>query len=218
MSATLHIHDPLCGWCYGASRSSGPRRKRPTSPSAAGGALWRSRRSSRVDAPLYPPEPTSGSREMSGQRFGPDYHNGLLLDPTMVLGRARRRQPCSRRNRSIARRRCRCCAWDSACALRGRTGASSSPTCSPTQALESGSIAPSSGGSYAGAVDEASRDASVDVARRRAGVPDVRAANRRGPPSRAAWALRVATGAVSRLARGGSQSDRGGALIAADAR
>jgi putative protein-disulfide isomerase len=23
--------------------------------------------------------------QMSGQRFGPDYHNGLLLDPTMVL-------------------------------------------------------------------------------------------------------------------------------------
>ena len=87
MSATLHyIYDPLCGWCYGAepilwsaAKASGVELE------LHGGALW--------PEPTQLPEPTrlyirqadQRIAQMSGQRFGPDYHNGLLLDPTMVL-------------------------------------------------------------------------------------------------------------------------------------
>ncbi len=112
MSATLHyIYDPLCGWCYGAE---------PLLWSAAkasdielelhGGALWPE--PTRLPEPmrLYIRQADQRIAQMSGQRFGPAYHNGLLLDPRWCSSRGRRRPPCSRRSRSIARRRCRCCA------------------------------------------------------------------------------------------------------------
>ena len=87
MSATLHyIYDPLCGWCYGAE---------PLAWSAAkasdvelelhGGALWPEPTRLPEATRLYIREADQRIAEMSGQRFGPAYHNGLLLDPTMVL-------------------------------------------------------------------------------------------------------------------------------------
>jgi len=87
MSAVLHyIYDPLCGWCYGAE---------PLAWAAStvsdldielhAGALW--------PQPTRLPESTVGYirqadlriGQMSGQKFGKPYHDGLLLDPTMVL-------------------------------------------------------------------------------------------------------------------------------------
>jgi putative protein-disulfide isomerase len=87
MSAVLHyIYDPQCGWCYGAE---------PLASAAASvegleielhaGALW--------PQPTRLPEATrlqirDADRRIartSGQRFGEAYHDGLLLDPTMVL-------------------------------------------------------------------------------------------------------------------------------------
>jgi len=87
MSATLHyIYDPLCGWCYGAE---------PLVWSAAqasdvelelhGGALWPEPTQLPESTRLYIRQADQRIAQMSGQRFGPDYHNGLLLDPTMVL-------------------------------------------------------------------------------------------------------------------------------------
>jgi len=87
MSATLHyIYDPLCGWCYGAE---------PLVWSAAkaadvelelhGGALWPEPTHLPESTRLYIRQADQRIAQMSGQRFGPDYHNGLLLDPTMVL-------------------------------------------------------------------------------------------------------------------------------------
>jgi len=81
MSATLHyIYDPLCGWCYGAE---------PLVWSAAkaadvelelhGGALWPEPTHLPESTRLYIRQADQRIAQMSGQRFGPDYHNGLLV-------------------------------------------------------------------------------------------------------------------------------------------
>ncbi|HUL81493.1 MAG TPA: DsbA family protein [Gammaproteobacteria bacterium] len=87
MPATLHyIYDPLCGWCYGAEPLVTAA---ATSPSVAlelhAGALWPEPTRLPESTRLYIRQADQRIAAMSGQRFGPDYHNGLLLDPTMVL-------------------------------------------------------------------------------------------------------------------------------------
>jgi putative protein-disulfide isomerase len=87
MSAVLHyIYDPQCGWCYGAE---------PLAWSAArvagldlelhAGALWPQPTRLPEATRLYIRQADQRIAQMSGQRFGEAYHNGLLLDPTMVL-------------------------------------------------------------------------------------------------------------------------------------
>lgn len=87
MSATLHfIYDPLCGWCYGAEPLVTAA---AASPSVAielhAGALWPEPTRLPESTRLYIREADQRIAAMSGQPFGPDYHDGLLLDPTMVL-------------------------------------------------------------------------------------------------------------------------------------
>jgi putative protein-disulfide isomerase len=87
MPATLHyIYDPLCGWCYGAEPLVTAA---ATSPCVAlelhAGALWPEPTRLPESTRLYIRQADQRIAAMSGQRFGPDYHNGLLLDPTMVL-------------------------------------------------------------------------------------------------------------------------------------
>ena len=87
MTATLHyIYDPLCGWCYGAeplvtAASTSPR----VALELHAGALWPEPTQLPESTRLYIRQADQRIAAMSGQRFGPDYHNGLLLDPTMVL-------------------------------------------------------------------------------------------------------------------------------------
>jgi len=87
MRAVLHyIYDPLCGWCYGAEPLAWAASTVPDLDlELHGGELW--------PQPTHLPEPTrlyireadKRIAQMSGQRFGEPYHNGLLLDATMVL-------------------------------------------------------------------------------------------------------------------------------------
>jgi putative protein-disulfide isomerase len=87
MGATLHyIYDPLCGWCYGAEALVSAA---STSPSVGlelhAGALWPEPTRLPESTRLYIRQADQRIAAMSGQRFGADYHDGLLLDPTMVL-------------------------------------------------------------------------------------------------------------------------------------
>ena len=87
MNAKLHyIYDPLCGWCYGAEPLVWAA---STSPSVGielhAGALWPEPTQLPESSRLYIRQADQRIAAMSGQRFGPEYHNGLLLDPTMVL-------------------------------------------------------------------------------------------------------------------------------------
>ena len=87
MSATLHyIYDPLCGWCYGAEPLVWAAAKASdVDLELHGGALWPEPTQLPESTRLYIRQADQRIAQMSGQRFGPDYHNGLLLDPTMVL-------------------------------------------------------------------------------------------------------------------------------------
>jgi putative protein-disulfide isomerase len=87
MSATLHyIYDPLCGWCYGAEPLVSAAAQAPgLALELHGGALWPEPTQLPEATRLYIRQADQRIAAMSGQRFGPDYHNGLLLDPTMVL-------------------------------------------------------------------------------------------------------------------------------------
>jgi len=87
MSATLHyIYDPLCGWCYGAESLVWSAAKAAgVELELHGGALWPEPTKLPEATRLYIRQADQRIAQMSGQRFGPDYHNGLLLDPTMVL-------------------------------------------------------------------------------------------------------------------------------------
>jgi putative protein-disulfide isomerase len=87
MSATLHyIYDPLCGWCYGAEPLVSAAAQAPDLDfELHGGALWPEPTQLPEATRLYIRQADQKIAAMSGQRFGPEYHNGLLLDPTMVL-------------------------------------------------------------------------------------------------------------------------------------
>jgi len=87
MTAKLHyIYDPLCGWCYGAEPLVSAA---STSPRVAlelhAGALWPEPTRLPESTRLYIRQADQRIAAMSGQPFGPAYHDGLLLDPTMVL-------------------------------------------------------------------------------------------------------------------------------------
>jgi putative protein-disulfide isomerase len=87
MSAILHyIYDPLCGWCYGAE---------PLAWAAStvddldiqlhAGALWPQPTQLPENTRRYIQQADARIAQMSGQKFGSPYLDGLLLDPTMVL-------------------------------------------------------------------------------------------------------------------------------------
>jgi len=84
---TLHyIHDPLCGWCYGAE---------PLARAAAevanlelvlhAGGLWPEPTRLPEDTRRYIQQADARIAQMSGQDFGSAYLSGLLLDPELVL-------------------------------------------------------------------------------------------------------------------------------------
>jgi putative protein-disulfide isomerase len=87
MAAKLHyIYDPLCGWCYGAE---------PLVLSAIkvegldlvlhGGGLWPEPSTLPEDMCRYIQKADKQIGVMSGQPYGDEYLNGLLLDPSLVL-------------------------------------------------------------------------------------------------------------------------------------
>jgi len=87
MSATLHyIYDPLCGWCYGAEPLAwAAAGVRDLDIELHGGALWPQPTQLPEQTRRYIQQADMRISQMSGQQFGAPYHNGLLLDPTMVL-------------------------------------------------------------------------------------------------------------------------------------
>lgn len=94
-SATPHdtvlhyIHDPLCGWCYGAAPLvAAARAVLPVQAHGGGMMAGRSRR--RVDAQLreYVMPHDQRIAQMTGQAFGEHYFNGLLRDTEAVFDSA----------------------------------------------------------------------------------------------------------------------------------
>ena len=84
---TLHyIHDPLCGWCYGAAPLVKAARALVAVEAHAGGMMAGSRRQP-VTAQLRE-FVTPHDREIaqqSGQPFGSAYFEGLLKDTTAIF-------------------------------------------------------------------------------------------------------------------------------------
>ncbi len=225
MSATLHyIYDPLCGWCYGAE---------PLVWSAAkasdvelelhGGALWPEPTQLPEATRLYIRQADQRIAQMSGQRFGPEYHNGLLLDPTMVL---ESRPPTAAVLAAQSLERAKTLPM-----LRGVQHAHYEQGRRVVEPEVLADIAVEVGldrAKFATALARVAVDEHIDETHRlmsRVGAqrfPDLRAADRRGSLSRAPRALRLATCPVSRLARGASESPHqhmgAGALISASRR
>lgn len=86
---TLHyIYDPLCGWCYGAA----PLLKAAARVAGlqirlhAGGMMAGDRRQ-RLTPELrhFILQHDPRVAQLTGQEFGPAYHQGLLWDPSMVF-------------------------------------------------------------------------------------------------------------------------------------
>lgn len=87
MEKVLHyIHDPLCGWCYGASALT--EAAASLAPGQfeirlhAGGLFQRTRLSDANRAHIRSADARIG--EITGQAFGQAYLNGLLGDPATV--------------------------------------------------------------------------------------------------------------------------------------
>ena len=84
-----YIHDPLCGWCYGAaSLVAAARAVLPVQ--AHGGGMMAGRNRRRVDAQLrdYVMPHDHRIAQMTGQAFGEPYFNGLLRDTHAVFDSA----------------------------------------------------------------------------------------------------------------------------------
>ncbi|MFJ3055168.1 DsbA family protein [Herbaspirillum sp. NPDC087042] len=84
-----YIHDPLCGWCYGAAPLvAAARRVLPVQ--AHGGGMMAGRNRRRVDAQLrdYVMPHDQRIAQMTGQVFGENYFNGLLTDTDAVFDSA----------------------------------------------------------------------------------------------------------------------------------
>ncbi|UIN21366.1 DsbA family protein [Herbaspirillum frisingense] len=84
-----YIHDPLCGWCYGAAPLvAAARAVLPVQ--AHGGGMMAGRNRRRVDAQLrdYVMPHDHRIAQMTGQAFGEDYFNGLLKDTDAVFDSA----------------------------------------------------------------------------------------------------------------------------------
>jgi putative protein-disulfide isomerase len=87
MSSTLHyIHDPLCGWCYGAAPLVKVAREM-LSVLAHGGGMMAGAARRPVTPELRQFVMTHDRRiaQASGQPFGPGYFDGLLRDTDAVL-------------------------------------------------------------------------------------------------------------------------------------
>jgi putative protein-disulfide isomerase len=87
MTATLHyIHDPLCGWCYGAEPLvRAAEGVEGLTIRLHGGALWPQPTQLPESTRRYIQQADARIAAMSGQPFGDAYLRGLLLDPTMTL-------------------------------------------------------------------------------------------------------------------------------------
>jgi putative protein-disulfide isomerase len=87
VSATLHyIHDPFCGWCYGASPLvQAARAVLPVQ--AHGGGMMAGTQRQRVTPQLrqYVMQHDQRIAQASGQPFGDGYFNGLLRDEEAVF-------------------------------------------------------------------------------------------------------------------------------------
>ncbi|TWC69495.1 DsbA family protein [Herbaspirillum sp. SJZ099] len=84
-----YIHDPLCGWCYGAAPLvAAARRVLPVQ--AHGGGMMAGRNRRRVDAGLrdYVMPHDRRIAQLTGQVFGEHYFNGLLKDTDAVFDSA----------------------------------------------------------------------------------------------------------------------------------
>jgi putative protein-disulfide isomerase len=81
-----YIHDPLCGWCYAAAPLlAAARAQSELSVILHGGALW-------PTPTVLPPQMRVQIREadqrisaLTGQPFGKDYHERLLMSDELVL-------------------------------------------------------------------------------------------------------------------------------------
>jgi putative protein-disulfide isomerase len=85
--ATLHyIHDPFCGWCYGAAPLVKAARAVVTVQAHGGGMMAGARRQ-QVSAQLrdYVLPHDRRIAQLTGQPFGDAYANGLLRDTTAVF-------------------------------------------------------------------------------------------------------------------------------------
>lgn len=87
MTPVLHyIHDPLCGWCYGAAPLI--RASRALLPVRAHGGGMMAGAARRVVTPAlrdYVRPHDARIAQLSGQRFGAAYTDGLLKDSGTVL-------------------------------------------------------------------------------------------------------------------------------------
>ncbi|MGO0790723.1 DsbA family protein [Herbaspirillum seropedicae] len=84
-----YIHDPLCGWCYGAAPLvAAARQVLPVQ--AHGGGMMAGRNRRRVDAQLrdYVMPHDHRIAKMTGQVFGEPYFHGLLKDTDAVFDSA----------------------------------------------------------------------------------------------------------------------------------
>ncbi len=87
--AVLHyIYDPMCGWCYGAAPLlQAAREVEGLRIELHGGGMMTGSNRKQVSAQLrnYVMQHDHRIAAMTGQQFGDDYFNGLLLDTTAVL-------------------------------------------------------------------------------------------------------------------------------------
>ncbi|NUT61689.1 MULTISPECIES: DsbA family protein [unclassified Herbaspirillum] len=84
-----YIHDPLCGWCYGAAPLVAAARE-VLSVQAHGGGMMAGRNRRRVDAQLrdYVMPHDHRIAQMTGQAFGENYFDGLLRDTEAIFDSA----------------------------------------------------------------------------------------------------------------------------------
>lgn len=85
--ATLHyIHDPLCGWCYGAAPLVAAARQIMTVRAHGGGMMTGDRRQ-HVTPQLrqYVMQHDRRIAQLTGQPFGEAYFDGLLCDASAVF-------------------------------------------------------------------------------------------------------------------------------------
>lgn len=89
-SRVLHyIHDPLCGWCYGAAPLvSAARAVLPVQAHGGGMMTGRNRRPVTPQLRDYVMPHDHRIAQMTGQVFGDAYFNGLLTDTTAVFDSA----------------------------------------------------------------------------------------------------------------------------------
>ena len=87
MNRTLHyLYDPLCGWCYGASRLvAAAAALDDLTLELHGGGLWPRPTSLPDEMRSYIREADGRVGAMNGVPYGDAYLSGLLFDPDLVL-------------------------------------------------------------------------------------------------------------------------------------